>query len=154
MKQIIYNFNVIARTISPQLKSLIKNGKLYWEFILYLLILKSIDERVIIELSKGNVETLHNFEASNKKFITANNALLDWGFFYGHIIPYSEVLKEITELENIIQTNPYDTEENKFRERKIKSLKDQFKYRPPQIDYCSRLINAINLTNLIIPDEE
>lgn len=154
MKQIIYNFNVIARTLSPQLKNLIKNSKLYWEFILYLLILKSIDERIIIELSKGNLEALQEFEISNKNFIVANDEILDWGWFYGHIIPYSKVSKEITELRNIIQTNPYDTKENQFRNRKIESLEDQIKYHPPQIDYCSRLINAINLANLIIPDEE
>jgi hypothetical protein len=154
MKQIIYNFNIIARTISPQLKNLIINNRLYWDFILYLLILKSIDEKIIIELSKGNIEALQEFEKSNKNFIVANDEILDWGWFYGHIIPYSKASKEITDLENIIQTNPYDTEENQFRKRKIESLEDQIKYRPLQIDYCSRLINAINLTNLIIPNGE
>lgn len=152
MKQIIYNFNVIARTISPSLMTLIKKGRLYWEFILLLLILKSIDENIITELSKGNLGPIKDFEKSEKSFLNENYQIIDWAWFYGHIIPYSKVSNEISELDNLLQTNPYDTEENAIRQRKITSLNEHIKYYPVGPDYCTLLLDAINLTNLIIPD--
>lgn len=152
MKQIIYNFNIIARTISPNLKELIRKGILNWEFILYLLILKSIDEKIVVELSKGNLALLQDFEKSNKSFLSSIDQLIDWEWFYGQIIPYSKISSELSILKNVVDTNPNDTEANKTLLRKIKSLNARIKHYPHGPDFCALLIDAINLTSLIIPN--
>ena len=150
IKQIIYNFNIIERTLSPPLKTMLNNGRFRQESLLLLIILKSINEEMIFELSKGNIISLQEFEKNHKPFIYENDELLDWGWFYGQVIPYSKISGEISQLQNAIETLPYSTNDNRMRNRKLESLKDQIRYLPQGEDLSTLLVNAINFTNLII----